>query len=189
MREKNATLSPYNSGDTDARTFPDTDGEILTAEKFIALADDVQAIVDRIVAVEAGGGGGGVDSGGFDIPYTEISAAGLSGITRAGRCEWYKDAQGIVHARIVITDIGSSGTTGLTIAAGYLFSQGLPEPIAIGTLSPALGRMVPVSAVSSPDYVKYARMDSDDLGDGFEIALASSVALDEVHASFSYPTL
>lgn len=189
VRAKVAANSPYNTGNTDVRTFPETDGEILTAEKFIALADDLQAIVDRLVVAESGLGGG--SSGGFDIPYTQILINSPGNNLREGRCEWVKNAQGLVHAQIHIAEMNTSGTTYIRIVSADLLAQGLPEPVALSVpVSGAIPRIVPVSGVVIISGVirpiQYALWDVDDVGDGFEISLASSVTVREGYFHFAY---
>jgi hypothetical protein len=54
MRHKNANNSPYKTGNTDTRNFPNQNGiEVLDQQAFMAIADDTAALVERIAQLEA----------------------------------------------------------------------------------------------------------------------------------------
>lgn len=195
QRVKNSDNSPYKDVESvaDVREFPETDGEILTAEKFIALADDLQALVERLAAVEASGGGSVPEYGGFDIPYTEISVGSPSDSARVGRCEWVKDAAGVVTARINIADVNSTSTAYIIIDPAFLLAEGLPAPVAMPTTGGLTSEIIPVNAIvmngSTIRPVKYATWDSAGDFDGFEIALDAAASVGQVFAHFTYPTI
>lgn len=195
QRVKDAANSPYQAAEsvTDIREFPETDGEILTAEKFIALADDAQALAERLAVVEATGGGPAAELGGFDIPYTKISVNSPSDNARTGRCEWVKDENGVVTARINIADVNSTSTAYIIIDPAFLLSEGLPAPAVMPTTRTLTSVIIPVNAVvmngSTIRPVKYATWDAAGDFDGFEIALDAAASVGQVFAQFTYPTI
>jgi microcystin-dependent protein len=72
MRQKNANNSPYKTGNTDTRQFPNQNGiEVLDQQAFMAIADDTAALVERIAQLEA-------QSGNSLPPGTYIQYAGTT---------------------------------------------------------------------------------------------------------------
>lgn len=193
MRQKNANNSPYKTGNTDTRNFPNQNGvEVLDQQAFMAIADDVAAIVERVVVVEESGGGGGgpaPTSGAFVIPNGEILTNGTKSGSPNGRVEWYRIGN-LVHARIKILCQIASGIY-VRVETPWLFAQGLPEPAAI-TLSPATDfpSAVPVNAQirSSSDGWFAPRMAIFDPDDQqfLEFQRETGGEFSEIHAEMSY---
>lgn len=194
MRKKNANNSPYKTGNTDTRNFPNQNGvEVLDQQAFMAIADDVAAIVERVVVLEessGGGGGAGQTQGEFSIPAVQIQViGGSSAVNRNGLCRWVKTGRQVTAT--IKTYIGGIGNTGVGIETVWLLAQGLPAP-STSTLSPAsdFPRCVPAAAQLrgssfgwETPHSAYADFDDETY---FRLIRASAGNISEIHAVLSY---
>lgn len=124
-RAKVAANSPYNTGDADARTFPATDGEVLTAADFIALADDLQAIVDRLGS--AGSSEGFLDISDVDLYNIVNVATPVTPDFAAATVRWAKTGK-IVEAWLYFEMNSSMTLTQFILDQAAVVALGLPAP-------------------------------------------------------------
>lgn len=193
-RTKDATNSPYKTTDTDTRDFPVSTGEPLLAADYAAVIDDIAAMMERIVALEAGGGGGGAGAeqtvGQFAIPAAQIQViGGSSAVNRNGLCRWVKTGRQVTAT--IKAYIGGTSNTQIGIATAWLLAQGLPDP-SVSLLSPAsdFPRCVPAAAqLRGPSFgwetplSAYADFDDETY---FRLIRASAGNISEIHAVLSY---
>jgi hypothetical protein len=123
MRQKNANNSPYKTDNTDTREYPNQNGiEVLDQQAFMAIADDVAAIVERVVNLE-GSIGAPTPASITDadlLRFWQVSGAADKGITFANFKALLKNYFDTLYGAKIkyakLSDTKSSGTGGGTLS-------------------------------------------------------------------------